>query len=122
MSGDGPDPYWDPMELKSFKAIKWPTLVRAGWFDMFLKGGLRVANGVSDEARCFGLFGCTTTLVVDALGHAGLDGIPDCELCFPYNATAQNTITTIEYALAALLFFTFQGATNNVLAAGLEVV
>ena len=47
------------------------------------------------------VFGCTSTLLVDALGHAGLYSIPNCSGCFPYNKTAQGLVTGYETALSA---------------------
>jgi len=120
---DGPDPYWEPVKMDKFEKIRWPTLVRSAWFDMFQKGGIRTGNGIYAKARCgaFRLFKCTTTLIVDALGHAGLDGIPDFKGAYPVNGTAQNATQAYEGALSALLLFTFQNAKNQVLMDGLSV-
>jgi len=117
---DAPDPYWGPVKMDNFAKIKWPTLIRSSWFDMFQKGGLRTANGIYEKARC-GLFQCTTTLIVDALGHAGLDGIPAFKGAYPINATAQNATAAYEIALSALLVFTFQDAKTQLLRDGLSV-
>ena len=115
-------PFWAPLKFDEFGKVSWPSVHRTGWFDMFLKGGLRTAQGYDEHARCgFGVFGCSNTLLVDALGHAGLQGVPDCQHCFPYNQTAQGLVETLEYALSAALFFVFQGATNDLIAAGLNV-
>merc|ERR1711865_34048 len=120
---DGPDPYWEPVKMDKFELIRWPTVVRSAWFDMFQKGGLRTANGIYEKARCGATrwFKCRSTLIVDALGHAGLDGIPSFKGAYPVNATAQSAAMTYESALAALLLFTFQDAKNQLLMDGLSV-
>jgi len=115
-------PFWAPLKFDEFSKVSWPSLHRTSWFDMFQKGGLRTAQGYYEHARCgFGVFGCSCTLLVDALGHAALPRIPDCPLCFPYNLTAQGIVDDMETALGAALFFVFQGATNDLIAAGLNV-
>lgn len=126
---DGPDPFWDNMLFDKFETVNYPTLVRTSWFDMFLKGGLRTGKSLSEKARCTmsKWFGCTTTLIVDALGHAGLGGIPDFDeyaykgFTYPVNQTAQNALTAYEQILSAILLFVFQKATNDVLMDGLIV-
>jgi len=118
--GNGPDPFWEPVKFDNWSSVNFPTVMRTSWYDMFLKGGLRSASETYEKARCFG-HGCPNTLFVDALGHAGLYGIPNCTGCFPYNATAQNLVLGYEQAVASLLLFTFQGATNDAIAAGLNV-
>jgi len=119
--GDGPDPFWDPVKFDDWSSVSWPSVHKTSWFDMFQKGGLRSATNMYDHARCAHFFGCSCTLLVDALGHAGLHSVPNCFGCFPYNTTAQGLIENYHYALGALLLFTYQGATNSVLAAGLNV-
>ena len=118
-------PFWEPLKFDEFSKVSWPSVHRTGWFDMFLKGGLRAAQGYYEHARCgFGVFGCSSTLLVDALGHAGLQGVPNftnCPLCFPYNKTAQGLVENFEMKLSTALLFVFQGATNDLIAAGLNV-
>jgi len=118
---DGPDPFWDPMKFDDWSSVSFPSLHLTSWFDMFQKGGLRSAQNYYDHARCAVFFGCSCTLLVDALGHAGLHSIPTCSGCFPYNQTAQGLISNYHYAIGALLLFTYQHATNSVIAAGLNV-
>ena len=66
-------PFWQPMKFDEFGSVSWPSVHETGWFDMFQKGGLSSAQGYYEHARCgFGVFGCSCTLLVDALGHAGL--------------------------------------------------
>jgi len=119
--GDGPDPFWDPVKFDDWSSVNFPTVMRTSWFDMFQKGGLRAAKEVYEKARCFDGHGCSNTLLVDALGHAGLYGIPKGKGSFPYNTTAQSLVLGYEQALAALLLFTFQGATDDKIARGLNV-
>jgi len=110
------------MKFEEWSTINFPTVLRTSWYDMFQKGGMRIANNYYAKSRCIGqLFRCTNTLLVDALGHAGLYGIPKENGSFPYNETAQNLITGYEQALAAVLLFTYQGATSNFITAGLNV-
>jgi predicted acyl esterase len=118
---DPTDPFWAPLVMEDWSRINWPTLIKASWFDMFQKGGLRSAAKIQEHSRCFGLFKCTHTLIVDALGHAGLGGFSEGPGVFPYNKTANDLLTTLEPALGAVLLFTFQGASNSIIAAGLSV-
>jgi len=109
------------MRFEDWSTVSWPTVHRTSWYDMFQKGGLRTASNFYEHARCGTFFGCSSTLLVDALGHAGLYGIPSGDGSFPYNATAQNLILNYESAIAALMLFTYQGATNDAIALGLNV-
>jgi len=120
---DGPDPFWDNMVFDDWSSINFPTLVRTSWFDMFLTGGLRTADSLYSKSRC-GIsrwFGCTSTLLVDALGHAGLAGVPDFDGAYPVNATAQNAVVAYEQILSAIMLFVFQKATNDLIMDGLSV-
>lgn len=115
------DPFWQPMKFDDWSQVSWPSVHRTSWFDMFQKGGLRLAERYYNDAKCAKVFGCTSTLLVDALGHAGLYSIPNCTGCFPYNKTAQGLVTGYETALSAVMLFTYQKAVNDVIAAGLNV-
>jgi len=120
---DGPDPFWDNMVFDKWSTVNYPTLVRTSWFDMFLPGGLRTGNNLYKKARC-GMskwFGCTSTMIVDALGHAGLAGVPKFDGAYPVNETAQNALVAYEQILSAIMLFTFQGATNDFIMDGLSV-
>jgi predicted acyl esterase len=121
---DPNDPFWAPLKMEDWSRVNWPTVVRTSWYDMFQKGGLRSAANIQKHARCFGLFKCTHTLIVDALGHAGLGGVAESGSngnVFPYNKTANDLLGALEPALAAVMLYTFQHATNNIIAAGLSV-
>jgi hypothetical protein len=87
---------------------------------MFLNGGLRIYENFRTQGNCFGV-NCTTTLVVDALGHAGLNGLPTGKGVFPYNATAQALAGSYGGALSLVTMFTFQHACTDQVAAGLSL-
>ena len=103
--GDGPDPFWEPMKFDDWSSVSWPTVIRTSWFDMFQVGGLRIGNNYYEEARCARVFGCTSTLLVDALGHAGLHGAlallevaeaSHCMCCIQESPIAQDVSSTMK--------------------------
>ena len=57
--GDGDDPFWHPMKFEQWSLVKFPTVIKSSWFDMFQKGGLRTADNYYEHARCGKFFGCT---------------------------------------------------------------
>ena len=111
------------MTFDDWTIVSWPSVQRTGWFNVFLKGGLRMADNyyehVSLKVNNTKVFRCATTLVRDALGHAGLNGIPVGK--GSYNTTAQALATGYEVALTALMLFTFQGANTPAMALGLNL-
>lgn len=54
--GDGPDPWWDDVRFDDWRSVNFPSVVQTAWYDMFLKGGLRIANHYHEDSRC-GAFG-----------------------------------------------------------------
>ena len=71
---EGPGKYWDEVELvggnyttRKFERVKWPTVMWAGWYDIFTHGNLVTFDGIQHESDP-SVRG-KHYLVVDPLGH-----------------------------------------------------
>jgi len=95
--------WWGLSRFEDWKSIKWPTLMWAGWFDIFQKDTLEAFDAYqqnsSPDVRH------KHRLVVDPLGHCGLHGYVG-----NLNATAV-TLVQATYGLATYLQYKcFEGA------------
>ena len=64
---EAPSSWWDAVEIKGdqFNSIDWPTVMWAGWYDIFLHGHLYSYDGFQKRSQSKGKH----WLVVDPLGH-----------------------------------------------------
>ena len=85
---EGPSAWWDAVEIKGdqFKAIDWPTVHWAGWYDIFLHGHLYSYDGFQERSTSSGQH----WLVVDPCGHC-----QDASRYFPHNLIAGRSILPV---------------------------
>ena len=85
---EGPSAWWDAVEIKGdqFKAIDWPTVHWAGWYDIFLHGHLYSYDGFQERSNSSGQH----WLVVDPCGHC-----QDASRYFPHNLIAGRSILPV---------------------------
>ena len=64
------NPWWDAINATGkYDRVRWPSVMWAGWYDIFLEGNLLGFNGFqSESAEDAGVRG-KSRLVVDPLGH-----------------------------------------------------
>ncbi len=77
---EAPGPWWDAVEIKGdqFGQVAWPTVMWAGWYDIFLHGNLYSFDGF--QKRSAPAVQGKHWLVVDPCGHC-----QDAAAYFPHN-------------------------------------
>ena len=92
-ANEQPGEWWDVLNMSysTFEVVKWPTLMWAGWYDIFLGTQLSTFEGYQNNAQS-NVAG-TMRMVIDPCGHC-----QDAAKYFPENLVAGRSLLPITLA------------------------